>query len=115
MLARHPIGHCKQVQRCLDLAQRYAPPTLLLQLRQCFDKLPRLQTTSDIELEIEDLLYNSLTPPEQEQLKYQSWKNIFDVCQQKQPLQHKNSQFIQATFWQLRSEQVIDVRYFNSK
>lgn len=121
--------NCKPDLRCTEF-RYYTTPQVCLEL-----EIPKTQVllsdeeawhcvlndfyysepTSDIEFEIENLLYNALTPPEQEQLKYQSWKNIFDVCQQKPPLKHKNSQFIQATFWQLHSEQVLDVRYFNNK
>jgi len=52
--------------------------------------------------------FESLPPEAHEAVKIKSWERIFEV---------KNSQcqFIQATFWELCLQQVVDVRRINRK
>jgi hypothetical protein len=54
----------------------------------------------------EDLFYN-LTEEQQKIEKEKSWNKIFDITEE--------SEYIQATFWVLRLDQVRNVRHFISK
>jgi len=44
---------------------------------------------------------------DRERIKIDSWDRVFDVFNEKTPCE-----FIQATFWEMRIEQVIQIRYF---
>jgi hypothetical protein len=57
------------------------------------------------EYEEDEAWFDSLPPGEQERIKRESWENIFNsnLCPWV---------FVQATFWELRQEQVISVRRF---
>jgi hypothetical protein len=57
------------------------------------------------EYEADDARFDGLPPDEQEREKHRSWEKIFD----------KNRcpwDLVQATFWELRKEQIISVRKF---
>lgn len=65
---------------------------------------------TDTEWILEKLIYESLTKLEQTELKHHSWEKIFAIDQNL-----NNHQFVQATFWVLRLEQIVAVRCFNRK
>jgi hypothetical protein len=57
------------------------------------------------EFDEDDAWFDSLPPDEQECVKHESWKKVFD----------KNCcpwDFVQETFWELRKDQVVSVRKF---
>lgn len=58
--------------------------------------------------------YDQLSQNEQERLKRESWGEIFDV----EPLDngwYYKGRYVQATFWELRLDQVMNVRYFKGR
>jgi hypothetical protein len=56
----------------------------------------------------DDAWFDSLPPEEQLPIKIKSWERVFDksFCPW---------EFVQATFWELRKEQVVSVRYFKGR
>jgi len=59
-------------------------------------------------LDTEDEWFDGLPPKEQEQVKRESWKGIFDEA-------HCPWDFVQATFWELRKDQIVSVRKFHGR
>jgi hypothetical protein len=57
------------------------------------------------EYEEDEAWFDSLPPDEQEHVKRESWENIFNSSRCPWV-------FVQATFWELRQEQVVSVRRF---
>ena len=69
---------------------------------------------SDTEEEDEELerKYNSLSGQERQKMKYENWEGIFDIT----PFENDwtiRGDTIQATFWELRKDQIISVRMFS--
>jgi hypothetical protein len=52
---------------------------------------------------------------EQKRIKEKSWEKIFNVSIPIDTEWHRCGMFIQVTFWELRLDQVIVVRYFKGK
>ena len=67
-------------------------------------------TDDDEEIEEEYAWYDLLPEARREKVKLESWERSFDVFRKIAPCQ-----FIQATFWELRLEQVIEVRNFKGR
>jgi hypothetical protein len=65
-------------------------------------------TEDTIEFDEDDAWFDSLPPEEQLPFKIKSWEKVFDksCCPW---------EFVQATFWELRKEQDISVRYFKGR
>lgn len=66
------------------------------------------------EYDEESVWYDQLPNHEQEQLKRESWKKIFDVV----PFDNGwfwKGRYVQATFWELKLDQVMDVRHFKGR
>jgi hypothetical protein len=61
-------------------------------------------------IEAEYAWYEHLSGDIQQEVKIASWERIFDIF-----ASPESSQFIQATFWELRLEQVIAVRRFKGR
>ena len=58
--------------------------------------------------------FDALPQNEKRKAKLKSWEKIFNIT----PLEngwHRNGYFVQATFWELRIEQVVDTRWFVGK
>jgi len=58
--------------------------------------------------------FNAIPPDEQRKEKKKSWERIFDVAHVENDFNRRGC-FVQATFWELRKEQVISVRRFIGK
>lgn len=58
--------------------------------------------------------FESLSKEEQEKEKFKSWETIFDTHLDFRPW-HKRGKWVQATFWELRLEDVKKVEYFKAK
>ncbi|WP_314912778.1 DUF3841 domain-containing protein [Stomatobaculum longum] len=57
--------------------------------------------------------YEALSPSEKRRMKEKNWERVFDLS----PLDNswpRRGYYIQATFWELRLEQVRDVRFFRA-
>jgi hypothetical protein len=61
-------------------------------------------------IEAEYAWYEHLPEDIRREVQVASWERIFDVLNLSEP-----SQFIQATFWELRLEQIIAVRHFKGR
>lgn len=62
----------------------------------------------------EENWFSRQSPSEQNKLKKESWNKIFDIT----PIEtewERRGDFIQATFWELNSEEVISYRIFKAK
>lgn len=70
---------------------------------------------SDEEYEAEGKWFDSLPAQEQTAVKRQSWKKIFDVFPARETSWDCHGKYVQATFWELRLEQVKAVRHFVRK
>ncbi|AEG61728.1 DUF3841 domain-containing protein [Desulforamulus ruminis] len=71
--------------------------------------------SNEREYEAEDNWYNSLLPAEQLRIKQKSWEKIFDVSPPWENEWESHGKYIQATFWELRLDQVIEVRHFKGR
>ena len=70
---------------------------------------------SDEEYEAEARWFDGLPPQEQLAVNHKSWEKIFEIDP---PINTKwdiRGDFIQATFWELRLDQVVSVRYFTGR
>lgn len=67
---------------------------------------------TEAEMDTEDAWFESLPQDEQEQLKKKSWEKIFNVNPPYEDSWERRGCYIQATFWELRMEQVVSVRHF---
>ena len=70
---------------------------------------------SDEEYEAEGKWFDSLPAQEQIAVKRQSWEKIFDVFPARETSWDCHGKYVQATFWELRLEQVKAVRHFVRK
>ncbi len=60
-----------------------------------------------------ELKYSSLSEIEQKKMKSQNWEGVFDLSKVNNEWMRKGES-IQATFWELRKEQILDVRMFTA-
>lgn len=70
--------------------------------------------TSSEEWDKKDAWFDSLSKEEQEDLKLKSWEQIFDTHLDVRSW-HERGQWVQATFWELRLEDVVKVQYFKAR
>lgn len=77
----------------------------------CISDMWISDATSNEEWDKRDSWYESLGKDEQEALKLQSWETIFDTHLDVRSW-HERGQWVQATFWELRVEDVVKVQYF---
>ena len=59
-------------------------------------------------IESEDEWFDGLPPQEQERVKRESWKGVFDEAR-------CPWNFVQATFWELQKDQIVSVRKFHGR
>jgi len=71
--------------------------------------------SNEQEYEAEDAWYGRLAPVEQICVKQKSWEKIFDVFPPFENEWENHGKYIQATFWELRLEQVVAVRHFKGR
>ncbi|MEA4832796.1 MAG: DUF3841 domain-containing protein [Oscillospiraceae bacterium] len=69
-------------------------------------------STCDQMFDTESKWFDSLSPDEQLAAKSKSWKKIFDVFPCGENRQDSAGQYIQATFWELKYDQIQLVRHF---
>lgn len=74
-----------------------------------------VECSNEQEYETEDKWFRNLPSEEQLQVKYKSWEKIFDVFPPWENEWESHGKYIQATFWKLRLDQVIDVRHFKGR
>ena len=55
----------------------------------------------------------AMSPDAQKEYKYRNWKNVFDLTYVDNNWMHKGDS-IQATFWELRKEDIKRVRFFTA-
>ena len=69
---------------------------------------------NDREYDEAEEMYEALTKTERQQLKEESWERIFDV----EPFENDcylKGRYIQATFWEIKVEQIVSVRTFKGR
>lgn len=71
--------------------------------------------SNEREMEIEDRWFDSLPLDEQTAVKMKSWEKIFNVSPPYEDAWECQGKYVQATFWELRLEQVTAVRYFKGR
>lgn len=71
--------------------------------------------TNEQEYEIEDKCFENLLTEEQLRVKRESWEKIFDIFPPRENEWESHGKYIQATFWELRLDHVIDVRHFKGR
>jgi hypothetical protein len=71
--------------------------------------------SNEQEYEAEDKWYNSLPSDEQLKVKRKSWEKIFDISPPRENEWESHGKYVQATFWKLRFDQVIEVRHFKER
>ena len=72
-----------------------------------------LISSSEEEDRVLEERYEALSTKEQRLFKSNNWERIFDLT----PLENEwtiRADSIQATFWELRKEQIMDVRFFTA-
>lgn len=57
--------------------------------------------------------YNQLSESDRQKMKYDNWQRVFDVDCFKNEWTRRG-EYIQATFWELRKEQIKGVRFFTA-
>lgn len=72
-------------------------------------------STNESDFKIEHAWLKSLRPEEQKRVKENSWEKIFAVFSPVDTEWDRRGMFIQATFWELRLNQVISVRHFKGR
>jgi hypothetical protein len=65
--------------------------------------------------DLEDAWLDSLPPGEQTSVKMKSWEKIFDVYLPNKDSGDDEGLYIQATFWELRLDQVVSLRHFKGR
>ena len=81
-----------------------------------FENLPLnngLISETEEEYIAQESYYNSLTSEQQKAYRDWNWERVFDVC----PFENdwiRRGDWIQATFWELRKEQIRAVRFFTT-
>lgn len=65
--------------------------------------------------EREEKWFDSLPLTEKMQVKRNSWEKIFDVFPPRDTGWDRRGEYVQATFWELRLEHVIAVRFFHGR
>ena len=68
---------------------------------------------NETEYEAEDAWFDLLPEEQQVRVKRKSWERIFDIDPPMDNGWHRMGMYIQATFWELRLEQVKKVRPFH--
>ena len=61
----------------------------------------------------QETYYNSLTDEQKKVYRYKNWERIFDI----DPFENdwtRRGDWVQATFWELKREQIRDVRFFTT-
>lgn len=71
--------------------------------------------TNEQEMAEEDSWFDSLPPKEQTAVKMKSWEKIFNVSPPYENEWECRGKYVQATFWELRLDQVVSVRYFKGR
>ena len=72
-----------------------------------------LLTDTEEEEKILEKAYEAMPPEAQREFKYQNWKNVFDLSYVENGWVHRGDS-IQATFWELRKEDIKKVRFFTA-
>lgn len=72
-------------------------------------------STNEEDFNAEYSWFESLPLSEQKSVKEESWKKIFRVSTQLNTEWARRGEFIQATFWELRLDQIISVRRFKGR
>lgn len=71
--------------------------------------------SSEREMEIEDRWFEGLSLDEQTAVKMKSWEKIFNVSPPHEDSWECRGKYVQATFWELRLDQVAMVRHFKGR
>lgn len=71
--------------------------------------------TNEQEMEKEDAWFDSLPPKERHLIKIKSWEKIFNVSPPYESAWEVHGKYVQATFWELRLDQVVAIRYFKGR
>lgn len=72
-------------------------------------------SSNEQEAEIEDHWFESLPLDEKAVVKMKSWKKIFNVSPPYEDAWECQGKYVQATFWELRLDQVVAVRRFKGR
>ena len=72
-------------------------------------------STNEVDADIEYEWFKSLPQDEQKCVKEKSWEKIFEIYPPIDTDWETRGMFVQATFWELRLDQVIGVRYFKGR
>jgi hypothetical protein len=72
-------------------------------------------STNEQEFDAEWEWFESLPPDEQDRIKRKSWGKIFIVSPPFENDWERRGKYIQATFWELRLDQIIAIRNFKGR
>ena len=72
-------------------------------------------STNEADYDAEYEWFENLPQDEKKRVKEKSWEKIFEVSPPLDTEWDRRGMFIQATFWELRLEQVINVRHFKGR
>lgn len=67
------------------------------------------------EMEKEDAWFDSLTLEEQTAIKMKSWEKIFNVSPPYESAWECRGKYVQATFWEMKLDQVVAIRNFKGR
>lgn len=81
----------------------------VLSNRYCGDSM------NDADLNAEYEWIESLSEEEQNNVKEKSWKKIFEIDPPYDNGWQRVGMYIQAVFWELRLDQVVNVRYYKGR
>lgn len=72
-------------------------------------------STNEADYDVEYEWFEGLPRDEQMRIKENSWEKIFKASPPINTEWDRRGMFIQATFWELRQDQIIDARYFKRR
>lgn len=76
------------------------------------DKRIRGECSDEQEMEREYAWFDNLSAEDQTKVKMESWEKIFIVSPPFESEWECRGKYVQATFWELRLDQVVAVRHF---
>lgn len=74
-----------------------------------------IDCSNEKEYDAEYTWFEHLPSDKQFHIKRKSWENIFDVFPPRESEWESHGKYVQATFWELRLNQIVDVRYFKGR
>lgn len=116
-LRRMEFRACKGDQVCLELDM---PDNMVLLSNEdswhiVLNNAYYGDCSNEQEMKKEYAWFDSISPKEQTAVKTKSWEKIFNVSPPYESAWECRGKYVQATFWELRLEQVVAMRYFKGR